>query len=168
MLSSVKPLDVTEELIPINILIPGYRLRTISVFPSTSIASLKLSLPHSDLIFNGQILNDAHTIAFYQIQPHASLVAVPDGGEAAKWMKITLDSDTFDDSIRSVVNRSTRNESLRLQDLRSVRIETRTRSFRKFCWGWRKRDLGAKRETGTTRIPGEAEAVSETPLPVCW
>jgi hypothetical protein len=71
---SAHSVNVVEEPISINILIPLYRLKIFSVLPSTSIAKLKAALPKSELLFKGQILNDAHTIAFYHIQQNASLV----------------------------------------------------------------------------------------------
>jgi hypothetical protein len=171
MISSSKIVDVVEEPISINILIPRYRLKTFSVLPSTSIGEFKTALPNSDLIFNGQILNDAHTIAFYNIQQNASLVAIPTQphpNDAAKWIKLTLDTDTFDDSIRSMLNRSSRKETLRLQDLRAAKLESRPRSFRKFCHDWMRYDFVPRTEEAQTVVPSRSNEPSEEALPVCW
>jgi hypothetical protein len=171
MISSPHTVDVAEEPISINILIPRYRLKIFSVLPSTSIAELKTALPKAELIFNGQILNDAHTIAFYNIQQNASLVAIPtqaQPNDAAKWMKLTLDSDMFDDSIRSLLNHSSRKETLRLQDLRALKLESRPRSFRRMCCDWKHYDFHSRTDPMRTVIPSISNEPSEGALPVCW
>jgi hypothetical protein len=160
-----------EEAITINILIPHYRLRVISVSRSATIGSLKKSLNDFELIFNGELLNDSHTIEFCGIQPNDSIVAIPtepEEVETVRWMKITRDSDVFEEAVRSLASRTSRPESFRLQDLRTFKLESRPRSFRKLCQEWRNSECLAKVERTATQIPSESPAISEEPLPICW
>jgi hypothetical protein len=76
MISQSKVTDVIEEPISLNILIPGYRVQAISVLRSSSIQCVKRHLPNTELIFNGQILNNKCTLDFYHIQPNDSIVAL--------------------------------------------------------------------------------------------
>jgi hypothetical protein len=143
------------------------------VLRSSKIEFLKNCIPNSDLIFNGQMLSDAQTIDFYDIQSGDSLVALSSGNcpaDAARWLQFTHDFDTFTNCIQSMTNQISRKESMRLRDLRGLKWELRPRGFRKLCCEeiFLKNKHGSGINSVPTVIPKDATAVSDTPLPVCW
>jgi hypothetical protein len=171
MISSTKSAPEAEEPITINILIPRYRLRFISVFRSSTIGLLKKFFKDAQLIFNGQMLDDHHTIEFYGIQPNDSIVAIPTAPEedqTAHWMKITRDADAFEDAVHALSIRTSRREAFRLNDLRALRLESYPRAFRRVCREWPSSGISATAEKTSTKIPLKSSIIQEEPLPVCW
>jgi hypothetical protein len=76
-------------------------------------------------------------------------------------MKITRDSEFCGDSVRIVLNYSSRSESMHLQDVRALKLESRPHAFRRFCAEWMKHDLNAQVEVIETQIPDVATEISE-------
>jgi hypothetical protein len=167
----MKPTSEVEDRITISILIPHYRLQMIHVFRSSTIRALRKSLNDSSLIFNGQLLDDDFTIEFYGVQSNDAIVAIPskpERKETMRWMKITRDSDVFDETVRSLASRTSRPESFRLHDLRAFRLESRPRAFRKLCRDWQESGSPAKVEKIPTQMPVGSSTIPEEPLPICW
>jgi hypothetical protein len=171
LMSSMKPMPPPEESISINVLFPQYRIRVISVTRSSTIAFLKESLGDSELVFNGQVLSPDQTVGFYGIQPNDSVVVIPiEPGqkEIARWVRITRDSEAFDDAVRSLANRVSRTESFRLNDLYAFRLEAHPRMFRRICRAWRCPEASTQVGKFPTQVPLGSPMLSEQPLPICW
>jgi hypothetical protein len=171
MISSLPMAAAIDGPISLNIIIPRHRLRVISLLRSSSIALLKELLPNLDLIFNGQLLNEKCTLEFYNLQPNDLIVALPanpGAGQMERWMRITRDSDTFGDAVRSLLNQKSRTECLRLQDLRAARTELRPRLYRRLCDAERNAPGLLTSRTSATVIPDQRPNASTEPLPACW
>jgi hypothetical protein len=171
MLSSFRVPSSIDEPISVNVLIPRNRVRVFSLLRSSNIALLKTALPNMDFIFNGQLLEDNCTLDFYNIQPNDSIVALPSNpgtGQVERWMRITRDADAFSDCVRSLVSKKSRSESLRLHDLRAMRIESRPRVYRRLCEAERNAPMLSSGKTCPTVVPGREKEVSTAPLPMCW
>jgi hypothetical protein len=85
-------------------------------------------------------------------------------------MQLIHDFDTFTNFIQSMTNQISRKEFMRLQDLRGLQWELRPRGVRKVCREeiFLKNGHGSEVTSVPTKIPKDAIAVSDTPLPVCW
>jgi hypothetical protein len=161
--------------VSIHIVVPRLCVKTVCAPRKARIGSLKSFLPNSDaeFVFKGQLLNERNTIDFYNLKSNDSIVAIP--GKADRfitehWITVTKDSDTFSDSVKMIVNRESRDEYLRLRDLRAMRAEMRPRTFRRI--GHQKVGIRARVATESqivaTVVCPESSNLSENPLPVCW
>jgi hypothetical protein len=160
--------------ISLRIVIPQRCVRVVVASHAALVSTLRPLLPNPDaaLIFNGTVLHDEHTFAFYRLQSNDSLVAVPPSSApdtAARWMTITKDYDSFADSINTVLNPELRRESMRLRDRVGWRNELRPHFYRRMERHMKPDDPpGTASGAGHTIIPDPALDVSSDALPVGW
>jgi hypothetical protein len=163
-----------SDYISLRIIVPRHCVRLILAHNGALISAIRPFLPDPDasLVFNGTLLNDEHTLAFYHLQSNDSLVAIPQSSAtdmATRWMTITKDVDSFTDSVNVVMNPDLRRESLRLRDCIGWRAEMRRHFFRRIESQGRTR---APQEPAlpaqATVIPKRALELSSDPLPVFW
>jgi hypothetical protein len=172
MLSPVESRPCLSDHISLRIVVPQHCVRVVLASNDALISELKPLLPNPDatLIFNGTLLSDEHTLAFYRLQSNDLLVAVPRSSTTAtQWMTITKDADVFTDSVNVILNSSLRRESLRLRDCVGWRAELRPHFYRR---------MESIRRTQSepqppyprlsTVIPKHALDISSDPLPVYW
>jgi hypothetical protein len=69
-----------------------------------------------------------------------------------------------------LVNPAARSETLRLRDLKTMRVESRRRLFRRMVTEKVKEELvfAANCQHPPTVLPEKVDAVSDAPLPVAW
>jgi hypothetical protein len=120
----------------LKICVPHQPVRFISARLSGPIHALQ-ALWHTNpkrFIFNGIELREDRSFEFYGIRDGDSIVALPLENRASvyaanPWLNLTRDADTFNESIRWMVDPATAAESARLRDLQLMRIERRPIAF---------------------------------------
>lgn len=58
---------------------------------------------------------------------------IDDNEEVRKWMRLTQDTETFNEKMRLIVNQDNARETARLKDILLSKIERKPRYFRKLC-----------------------------------
>jgi hypothetical protein len=164
--------SIGDSSIMLNVVVPCLGIRVISIVPSERVASLHAHFPRQrpEFIFRGQLLNPHETLSFYNIRDNDSLVlisqAAPSAFSKEKWMSATRESDEFDVSVRTAMNRDCRTELLRLRDLQLLRMECRPRTFRKVSNSVKQMHR-CLHDGHKTVLPGEPTMRCD-PLPFFW
>lgn len=155
-----------------NVLVPGAFLSRAVAKPTDRCRVLKTLFPDRPMtyIYDGQVLDLNRTFDFYQVGNSDSIIAVPESDSVAqtgRWIQASRDSEAFDALMNSMMQLSTRRESMRLRDLAIRRKELHTR-----------RELhslsavsqlpGPEQPRQTTNVTGRADRLSTDPLPECW
>ena len=167
-------MSVLPDRIEVRICSPHQPIRLISARLSGQIKSLGTLWPSKRIfIFNGFELLEEKTFEFYGIRTGDSIIALPINLHgldycASQWMKLTSDSESFNDHMTWMLDPNTSGEAARLRDLHVMRIERILRGFSK---------LGKAQflECETLSTPGETkvdykrqEKPNTEALPVCW
>jgi hypothetical protein len=85
-------------------------------------------------IFNGIELREDMTFESYGIRDGDSIVAIPldnrdSVSDASQWLSLTRDTETFNESLRWMLDPATTAEAARLRDLQLMRLERRPAAF---------------------------------------
>jgi hypothetical protein len=158
--------------IQLFIVIPHGCIRTLSLCRSSTIESIAETLHGTNVwfVYNGELLNPKCTLEFYGIKTNDALVAVRSNEHNDMnhhWMRMTRDSETFLNSLRFCANQESRDNARRLHDLRTMRLETRPKAYRRHISKWAQID--APHISAVPTILGEpAVEVACDPLPQCW
>jgi hypothetical protein len=116
---------------------PQEPVRFLSVRLSSQVQSLQsLWSSPKRFIFNGAELLETMTFNFYGIRDGDSIVAISVNNCHSLyglnyWLSLTRDSDSFNDSLRWMLDAKTNGEAARLRDLQMVRVERKSRLFRR-------------------------------------
>jgi hypothetical protein len=150
-------------------------MRVISARVGAQVSALQrlFSEPHR-FICNGVELLEHMTLDFYEIRDGDVIIALP--GElqglykVADWITVTRDSDTFNQTVQSILNTRTAREVYRLRDLHIMRLEGRAKSYRHVgdhvTFHGRLTESPGQKNTQVNFA--EAAAPCAAALPVCW
>ncbi len=111
--------DAESDII-INIVVPRKCVRVVAVNRTQRIAFLNRLFPNEkrEYIYNGQMLNENHTMKFYNLKSHDSIVALPACSDlnTAKttWIRLTRDNESFSESVNTSISKRNRGEYARL------------------------------------------------------
>jgi hypothetical protein len=163
--------DVASSIV-LHIIVPQCCVTPVLVSGQALIGSIDSQFPGRSFLYNGELLQHHRTFASYGIHSSDSIVAVASDGTKAvydRWVMITRESDTFDEMVRAVVNQESRNENLRLHDIRALRLESRPRTYARFLKTFEP-PAAAKSPQGRipTVIPCPASGLCEERLPAPW
>jgi hypothetical protein len=169
----MKGSTLAEDSLILNVVVPQCCVAPICVSPSFPLGSIQEHFPGRCFIYRGQLLDENQTFAFYGMKSKDSMVALPANRSEVmteRWATITRDSETFYDMIQSLMEAPSRSETLRIQDLRAMRLESRPRQYRRFLTSFAPSiDLAvAPMKSEATVIPKPPEDVSTEALPDPW
>jgi hypothetical protein len=164
--------DPPASSIQLNVVVPQCCVTPVVVAETALIGSIDSRFPGRSFVYNGELLQNHRTFASYGIHSSDSIVALAsDGSKGAfnRWATMTRDSETFDEMVRSVMDRQLRIENLRIQDIRTLRLESRPRTYSRFLQTFVQQDAAKSNQNRVpTVIPDPAEALRDHPLPVLW
>jgi hypothetical protein len=159
-------------LLPLGVYFPGRFVVRLSVLPTARISYLRTVIRDSTsaLIYNGELLNDAMTFAFYRIREFEIIVVVPSHAAVERWAQVTRDADAFQERIHFILNEDTARETARIRDMMLTKVERRPRPFRRLCSAL---DLWPARPAAGDAAPlridyPRADGPSRDPLPAAW
>jgi hypothetical protein len=159
--------------VTINLFVPGKMLSKAIANPSDPCGVLQKLFHNQKMpfVYNGMRIDDNCSFEFYGIQTSETLVALSENSDpvrqVARWIQTSRDSETFDSLINSMMNASTRGESMRLRDISMLKKEMdRRRGLR--CVTSAEKMIHRRVHRDITQVTEKAEAISTEPLPVPW
>jgi hypothetical protein len=159
--------------VTINLFVPRKVLSTAIANPSDPCGVLQKLFHNQKMpfVYNGMMNDDNCSFKFYGIQTSHTLVALSENSDSvrqvARWIQTSRDSETFDSLINSIMNASTRGESMRLRDISMLKKAIgRRRGFR--CVTSAEKMMHRRVHHDVTQVTEKAEAISTEPLPVPW
>jgi hypothetical protein len=163
----------SHQVLPLGVYFPGRFVVRLSVSPTARISYLRSLIRDStsSFVYNGEILNDAMTFAFYRIRELETIVVVPASSEVEKWAQLTRDADAFQERIQFILNEDTARETARIRDMMLTKVERRPRPFRRLCLSvdaWPTRPPSAIDAVPMKIDYAPAQGPSCDPLPAAW
>jgi hypothetical protein len=153
---------------------PHQPVRLISACLSGQIRALQAFWPLAPkrFIFNGLELLEDQTLGFYGIRNGDSIIALPRAERSVyrttQWLALTRDTESFNESLKWMLDPRTSSEAARLRDLRLVKVEHRPKLFLKMCSALEVDDGEESRKCGETVIGLPQGAPSCAALPANW
>jgi hypothetical protein len=162
----------SQSLLSLGVYLPGRFLVRVSVSSAARISSLRTLVgdPRSTFLYNGQILDDAMTFAFYRIRTMEAIVVVLSNSDVGRWVRQTQEFDSFQERIQLIMNDHTTREAARIRDLLFIKMERRVRPFRRLCdaaESWANRPSVSSSPPLTIDYP-RPDRPSCDPLPAAW
>lgn len=154
--------------------IPNEPVRVISAKLSAPVSALQTFWPSSPkrFIWSGFELLPTKTFESYAMHDGDSVIALPQGHYQLEliqeWIHVTRDLESFNDTVRSMVNPATTREVARLHDLRWASLNRRPRAFHKLCLAMASREEVIPVVTPTVIPSSTASSPSTAALPSCW
>jgi hypothetical protein len=167
--------DKQRDRIEIRLCVPNEPVRVVSARLFAQIRALQSLWPSCPkrFICCGSELLENMTFHASGIQAGDIVVVLPRGEDESgsrihDWLKITRDTDSFNETITAVLTFTTAREAARLRDLHWTSLNRRPRLFRKLCAEFTDRHE-RMRPLPATVVPGPApEEPSTAALPVSW
>jgi hypothetical protein len=153
---------------------PHQSVRLISARLSGQIRALQSLWPSAPkrFIFNGLELLEAMTFDFYGIRNGDSIIALPLDQHSVyrttQWLAMSRDTESFNESLKWMLDPRTSAEAARLRDLHLVKVEHRPKMFLKMCATFEADDGEENRASRGTVLGLPPEAPSCEALPVDW
>jgi hypothetical protein len=163
------------ERIKIRVCVPNEPIRLISARLFAQVEALATLWPSSPkrFICRGVELMATMTFQACGIRSGDAIVVLPRGEDESAsgiedWLIITRDTESFNETVTSLLNPATTREAARLRDLHWTSLNCRPRLLRKLCAEF----TGGHEQLQllpATVLPGAAPAEPSTaPLPVSW
>jgi hypothetical protein len=124
-------------------------------------------------IFNGFELLEGMTFEFYGIRDGDAIIALPVGERdsiccTSQWLSLTRDNESFNESMRWMLDSRTSGEAARLRDVHTMRVEGKARSFMKMCSPYLSQLHTPAIAHATITEYDVPSSPPTTPLPVLW
>jgi hypothetical protein len=117
------------------------------------------------------VINEDFSFDFYTIEDRDTIVALPESSDPVRqfgrWAQSSRDSEAFNSLVNSIMNLTTRRESMRLRDLAVIKKEL-ARKGRFLNKVPRERPILSVVRPCATVATARADQVSTQPLPVLW
>jgi hypothetical protein len=165
----------SESRIRFNVCRPGFLVIRASARPDDCVSVLQKLFPSLDLRFlcQGEILAMDATLRSSGIREGDVVIAVPSSdstiSDMHRWMALTRSSDSRQESVQSILNVSTRPETLRLRDLAWRKIELKPKRFGRLARRFTEYpDARLTQLSEASVIPENLLEPSTAPLNVSW
>jgi hypothetical protein len=172
---SVMPAGFEPGRVELKICSPHQPVRFISARLSGQIRALQCLWRGSPkrFIFNGVELLEENTFEFYGIRDGDSIVALPIDDRdpingTSQWLSLTRDSESFNESLRWMLDPATSGEAARLRDLQLMRLEGRPRAIMKMCAPAGSEEGRVPRTDSSTVLGLPPKSPSVDALPMEW
>lgn len=86
-------------------------------------------------IYKGKLLDENFTFEQYDISSGAHLFALFDDDESNNWIQLSCDADYFHERAMLSLTQDAKLESYKIRDLQLTKLESRPRSYNKYCKG---------------------------------
>ena len=165
-----------ENKLPLVLYFPGKWVYRVFVKPHFAIKEIQRMLKMEKIIFiyNQTILKMSRTFSFYGFKGNEIIIAIPETrATTSKWYTNSIENDSLNEKIHSLINTSTTIESVRIRDLQISKMEKKPKAFRKLLFLQRQHDLneGFTCESTPTVVPETNHLkmkISTAPLPCFW
>jgi hypothetical protein len=168
----------SEELVVFYVCFPGYLVRKVQANPADRCSMLDNLCPNKKYIFihNGDALDRDRSFTSCGVKSAATIIGIPDSesqeslpSNVDRWKILTRSSDSFGEFVRQLMSQSTRGESLRIRDVKMMRMEAHAEKSRRAQNRWAaNRDQVYVPTFQTSVVPPKAFQLPANPMPYLW